>query len=221
MDALEAQGGIDVLRVGGGLAADPVLLQTVADLSGLALEVARDLEATARGIAALAAAAVGALDAGAAGHSVAHRVEPALDAVGRERERARWRDALDVHVRTGESSPSALDPAARAAALDRMRREPVDVLVIGGGITGAGIALDAATRGLRVALVEAHDIASGTSSRSSKLIHGGLRYLEMRDFGLVREALHERRLLLTRIAPHLVRPVSFLFPLRHRGWERA
>jgi len=118
-------------------------------------------------------------------------------------------------------SPSALDPAARAAALDRMRREPFDVLVVGGGITGAGIALDAATRGLRVALVEAHDIASGTSSRSSKLIHGGLRYLEMRDFGLVREALHERRLLLTRIAPHLVRPVSFLFPLRHRGWERA
>jgi glycerol-3-phosphate dehydrogenase len=118
-------------------------------------------------------------------------------------------------------SRSALDPAARAAALARMRLERFDVLVVGGGITGVGIALDAATRGLSVALVEAHDIASGTSSRSSKLIHGGLRYLEMRDFGLVREALRERRLLLTHIAPHLVRPVSFLFPLRHRGWERA
>src|SRR5205085_192533 len=81
-------------------------------------------------------------------------------------------------------------------------------------------ALDAATRGLSVALVEAHDIAAGTSSRSSKLIHGGLRYLEMRDFGLVREALHERRLLLTTLARHLVRPVPFLFPLRHRVWER-
>src|SRR6266516_4403782 len=101
-----------------------------------------------------------------------------------------------------------------------MRRERFDVLVVGDGITGAGIALDAAARGLSVALVEARDLAAGTSSRSSKLIHGGLRYLEMLDFGLVREALRERRLLLTRLAPHLVRPVPFLFPLRHRGWER-
>jgi glycerol kinase len=101
-DALEAQaasGGIDVLRVGGGLAADRVLLQAVADLTGLVLEVARDLEATARGIASLAAAAAGVLDPSAAGHAAAHRVEPALDAAGRERERARWRDALEVHVR--------------------------------------------------------------------------------------------------------------------------
>jgi glycerol kinase len=101
-DALEAQaaaGGIGVLRVGGGLAADRALLQAVADLSGLALEVSRDLEATARGIAALAAAAVGALDPDAAGHAVAHRVEPQLDAAGRSRERARWRDALEVHMR--------------------------------------------------------------------------------------------------------------------------
>ena len=117
-------------------------------------------------------------------------------------------------------SRGALDPAARAGALERMRSEVFDVLVVGGGITGVGIALDAATRGLTVALVEARDIAAGTSSRSSKLIHGGLRYLEMLDLGLVREALRERRLLLTRLAPHLVRPVPFLFPLRHRGWER-
>ncbi len=101
-----------------------------------------------------------------------------------------------------------------------MRHERFDLLVVGGGITGAGIALDAASRGLSVALVEARDLAAGTSSRSSKLIHGGLRYLEMLDFGLVREALRERRLLLTRVAPHLVRPVPFLFPLRHRIWER-
>ena len=117
-------------------------------------------------------------------------------------------------------SRGALDPAARAAALARMRHERFDLLVVGGGITGAGIALDAASRGLSVALVEARDLAAGTSSRSSKLIHGGLRYLEMLDFGLVREALRERRLLLTRVAPHLVRPVPFLFPLRHRIWER-
>jgi glycerol-3-phosphate dehydrogenase len=117
-------------------------------------------------------------------------------------------------------SATALGPAARAAALERMRGERFDLLVVGGGITGVGIALDAATRGLSVALVEAHDIAWGTSSRSSKLIHGGLRYLEMLDFGLVREALRERRLLLTTLAPHLVRPVPFLFPLTHRLWER-
>jgi glycerol kinase len=97
--AQEASGGIDVLRVGGGLAADRALLQAIADLSGRVLEVAADLEATARGIATIAAAAAGVLDADAGGHAVAHRVEPALDAAGRERERARWREALEVHMR--------------------------------------------------------------------------------------------------------------------------
>jgi glycerol-3-phosphate dehydrogenase len=92
--------------------------------------------------------------------------------------------------------------------------------VVGGGVTGAGIALDAALRGLHVLLVERDDFASGTSSRSSKLIHGGLRYLEQRNFALVREALHERALLLTRVAPHLVRPLSFLLPIGRR-WQRA
>jgi glycerol-3-phosphate dehydrogenase len=114
----------------------------------------------------------------------------------------------------------ALSPDARSEALARLARERLDVLVVGGGITGAGCALDAAARGLAVGLIEAHDLAAGTSSRSSKLIHGGLRYLEMLELGLVREALRERRLLLTRLAPHLVRPVEFLFPLKHRGWER-
>jgi glycerol-3-phosphate dehydrogenase len=116
---------------------------------------------------------------------------------------------------------SRLGPAERETALGRMSDEEFDVVVVGGGIVGAGVALDAATRGLTVALVEARDFASGTSSRSSKLIHGGLRYLEQRDFELVREALTERGLLLGRIAPHLVRPVPFLFPMTHRVWERA
>ena len=102
-----------------------------------------------------------------------------------------------------------------------MESREFDVLVIGGGVVGAGCALDAATRGLDTALVEAADWASGTSSRSSKLIHGGLRYLEMLDFHLVREALRERELLMDSLAPHLVRPVSFLYPLTHRVWERA
>ncbi len=93
-------------------------------------------------------------------------------------------------------------------------------MVIGGGVVGSGCALDAATRGLKVALVEARDFASGTSSRSSKMFHGGLRYLEQLEFGLVREALYERELSLTTLAPHLVKPMPFLFPLTKRGWER-
>ena len=108
----------------------------------------------------------------------------------------------------------------RALAWRRLGSEHFDVLVVGGGVTGAGVALDAATRGLRVALVEARDFASGTSSRSSKLFHGGLRYLEQLNFGLVREALRERELMLTRIAPHLVKPVSFMYPLTRHLWER-
>lgn len=118
---------------------------------------------------------------------------------------------------------SALSPAARADALRALAAttaaDPLDVLVVGGGITGTGIANDAATRGLSTGLLEQRDLASGTSSRSSKLIHGGLRYLEMLDFGLVREALQERGLQLTRLAPHLVRPVPFLYPL-HKRLER-
>jgi glycerol-3-phosphate dehydrogenase len=101
-----------------------------------------------------------------------------------------------------------------------MATEPFDIVIIGGGVTGCGAALDAASRGLRVALVEQRDYASGTSSRSSKLFHGGLRYLEHRNFSLVREALAERNLMLNHVCPHLTTPVSFLYPLRHRFWER-
>ncbi|AHH15943.1 glycerol-3-phosphate dehydrogenase [Nocardia nova SH22a] len=113
-----------------------------------------------------------------------------------------------------------LGPEQRAATWESLGANHFDVIVIGGGVVGAGIALDAATRGLEVALVEARDLASGTSSRSSKMFHGGLRYLEQLEFGLVREALRERELSLTTLAPHLVKPLRFLYPLTHRGWER-
>jgi glycerol-3-phosphate dehydrogenase len=116
---------------------------------------------------------------------------------------------------------AALGPGARDAALEALAAEELDVLVVGGGVVGTGTALDAVTRGLSTGLVEQRDFASGTSSRSSKLVHGGLRYLEMLDFALVKEALEERGLLLTRLAPHLVRPVAFLYPLTRHGWERA
>jgi glycerol-3-phosphate dehydrogenase len=106
--------------------------------------------------------------------------------------------------------------AERTQNLERLGSEGFDVLVVGGGITGAGVALDAATRGLRTALVERGDFASGTSSRSSKLVHGGLRYLNQREFRLVYEALAERQRLL-RLAPHLVRPLPFLIPVFGKG----
>jgi glycerol-3-phosphate dehydrogenase len=116
---------------------------------------------------------------------------------------------------------SRLDPQQHRAALKSLASEKFDVLIIGGGITGVGAALDAASRGLKVALVEPYDLASGTSSRSSKLIHGGLRYLEQYDFRLVREALQERESLVTVLAPHLVKPVAFLYPLHEKLKDRT
>ena len=118
------------------------------------------------------------------------------------------------------SQASVLNPAQRHEDLAKLRTEEFDALVVGGGVVGTGIALDAAARGLKVALIEGNDFASGTSSRSSKLIHGGLRYLEQFDFKLVREALHERELMVTTQAPHLVKPLSFLYPLHKRYIDR-
>ena len=118
-----------------------------------------------------------------------------------------------------------LNPLQRDEAIATLStssaQEPLDLLVIGGGVVGTGAALDAASRGLSVALVEQRDLAAGTSSRSSRLAHGGLRYLENREFGLVHEALTERGLLLDRIAPHLVSPLPFVMPLAGRAWEKT
>lgn len=111
------------------------------------------------------------------------------------------------------STTTVLSPAARTESLARMESEELDILVIGGGVVGAGTALDAVTRGLKVGLLEARDYAAGTSSRSSKLFHGGLRYLEQFNFSLVFEALRERSLVLNTLCPHLARPVPFIYPL--------
>ena len=118
------------------------------------------------------------------------------------------------------SRSSKLGAAERASAIETLKEKELDILVIGGGIVGTGCAMDAVTRGLRVGLVEARDFGSGTSSRSSKLVHGGIRYLEQLNFRLVREALIERGLLLQRLAPHLVKPVRFLYPLKKPIFER-
>jgi glycerol-3-phosphate dehydrogenase len=130
------------------------------------------------------------------------------------------KDPFEVSDPISVNGETLLGPEQRKQAWQRLSSDQFDVVVIGGGVVGAGAALDAATRGLKVALVEARDFASGTSSRSSKMFHGGLRYLEQLEFGLVREALHERELSLKTLAPHLVKPLPFLFPLTHRGWER-
>lgn len=114
-----------------------------------------------------------------------------------------------------------INSATRLNDLEEMSSGELDVLVIGGGVTGAGIALDSASRGLTTGIVEAQDWASGTSSRSSKLVHGGLRYLYQLDFALVAEALRERGLLLERTAPHLVKAQPFLWPLKTPVIERA
>jgi len=112
------------------------------------------------------------------------------------------------------SGSSSLNSARRAFELERLAAgERVDVLVVGGGISGAGVALDAASRGLSVALLERREVAFGTSRFSSKLIHGGLRYLAHGDFGLAWESARERAALIDRIAPHLVRPLPFLVAL--------
>lgn len=113
---------------------------------------------------------------------------------------------------------TALSLGRRSTQIARLQTEHFDVAIVGGGITGAGIALDAASRGLRVALIEKDDFASGTSSRSTKLIHGGLRYLEQMRISLTREALSERHVL-HQLAPHLVESIPFLFPIYHRRWE--
>ena len=119
---------------------------------------------------------------------------------------------IDEIMRLASNQPLA----DRGAHLNQMADATVDVLVIGGGVTGAGVALDAVTRGLSVALVERGDFASGTSSRSSKMIHGGFRYLQTGDVALVRESLRERYRLQCN-APHLVSLLPFMIPLFLKG----
>ncbi|WPF68536.1 glycerol-3-phosphate dehydrogenase/oxidase [Corynebacterium sp. 21KM1197] len=119
------------------------------------------------------------------------------------------------------TSKQTFNPESYENAWRRFGEEEFDVVIIGGGSVGAGAAVDAATRGLKVAVVETRDFAAGTSSRSSKMFHGGLRYLAMFDFRLVAESLRERELNMSTLAPHLVKPLRFIFPLTHRLWERV
>lgn len=127
-----------------------------------------------------------------------------------------WRQRVKYASLPAMGRPAQLSSRTRARNLETLAREEFDLLVIGGGVTGAGIARDASLRGFRVALVERRDFAAGTSSRSSKLIHGGLRYLPQGDVGLVIEAANERRVL-RHLAPHLARPIQMLYPVHSRS----
>ena len=118
------------------------------------------------------------------------------------------------------ATSTSLNKEQREQAWEDFGKEHYDMVIIGGGSVGAGTALDAATRGLKVAVLETRDFAGGTSSRSSKMFHGGLRYLAMLDFRLVAEGLRERELSMSGLAPHLVKPLKFIFPLEHRIWQR-
>ena len=220
VEAMAKDSGVDldVLKVDGGVTANTLCMQLQADILGVPVSKPVVAETTALGAAYAAGLAVGFwkdTDELRANWNEDERWEPTWDETKREEGYAGWKKAVertldwvDVAV-TLRPAPSrtpartqravARGPHARRSA--EMEAAELDVLVVGGGVVGTGCALDAVTRGLRVGMVEARDWASGTSSRSSKLLHGGLRYLEMLDFALVKEALKERGLHLQRLAP--------------------
>ena len=216
MSAMEADTGTRLreVRVDGGAAASDLLMQFQADLLGVRVARPENLETTALGAAFMAGLSVG--------------VWPDL-AVAREDACGRA-DVRRAHAAPREPASGARSGAVRSSAPgtgNRMKREDMlrrldaagtwDVVVVGGGATGLGVAVDAQSRGYRTLLLEQADFASATSSRSTKLVHGGVRYLEQGDLGLVMEALHERGLLHAN-APHVARNLPFIVP-RYRWWE--
>ena len=209
------------LRVDGGAAANNLLMQFQADLLGVPVvrpDGHRDDGARRRVPGGPGRRLLG-LDRGAARNtgSVDRRFEPAMPrGAGRRAARAEWREALEPLEgldRAGRITMRRPDMIARLDA----RRDPWDIVVIGGGATGVGIAVDAASRGYDVLLLEQHDFGKGTSSRSTKLVHGGVRYLEQGNIALVMEALKERGLL-RQNAPHLVSNLAFVVP-NYDWWE--
>ena len=215
------------LKVDGGVTASDLCMQIQADTLGVEVIKPKVAETTALGAAYAAGLAVGfwsSPDEFGANWAEDRRWSPTTDEQQRAAGLAGWHRAVErtfdwVEVKSRHHE--FLSPGQRAADLDRCATEDLDVLVIGAGVTGAGCALDATTRGLRTGLVEARDFAAGTSSRSTKLFHGGLRYLEQLNAALVFEALKERALVLDKLAPHLAQPVPFLYPMLRTGIDRA
>ena len=209
------------LKVDGGASANNYLMQFQADMLNVAVDRPKMLEVTALGAALLAGIKAGVWtkeDIGAV-REIDTIFEPIMDRKTRKQKYKGWLKAID---RTKTSSVKKKEGAQRFSILDRDKQlkklasSTFDLIVIGGGVTGAGIALDAASRGLKTCLVEKNDFASGTSNKSTKLIHGGLRYLKQMEIGLVKESGTER-VIVHKLAPHLVVPEKMLLPLIEGG----
>ena len=216
MDA-DTQYGFTKLRADGGAAADDMLMQFQADLLGIPVERPAILETTAQGAAYLAGLASGfwaSVEEIAKTRPEGQVFRPQMDPAKARGMYAKWQNA--VGTRKGLEQGGSMN---RELMISRLREHttPWDIVVIGGGATGAGVAVDAATRGFDVLLVEREDFGKGTSSRSTKLVHGGVRYLEQGNVSLVMEALKERGLLLHN-APHLVHDLLLVVPT-YSWWE--
>ena len=221
LDAMRDDAGIDLteLRVDGGAAANDVLMQFQADLLGVPVVRPEVTETTALGAAYLAGLAVGfwdSTDALARHWRVDRRFEPSMPPSQAAARRAEWHEALN-RSKSWIARGQLACAAPTCSRGSTQRHDPWDIVVIGGGATGVGIAVDAASRGYDVLLLEQHDFGKGTSSRSTKLVHGGVRYLEQGNIALVMEALKERGLL-RQNAPHLVSNLAFVVP-NYDWWE--
>lgn len=227
LDAMIEDSGTQMktLKVDGGATANNYLMQFQADLLNVSVDRPKMLEVTALGAAFLAGIQVGIWDKKdiARIRNVDTLFTPEINEYERNRKYIGWKNAV---ARTKSSTANILstqeDNPIRFSVLDRKRqiyraqKTNFDLIVIGGGVTGAGIALDAASRGMNVCLIEKNDFASGTSNKSTKLIHGGLRYLKQMEIGLVKESGSERATV-HKLAPHLVVPEKMLLPLVEGG----
>lgn len=209
------------LKVDGGACANDYLMQFQSDILNVAVDRPKMLEVTALGAALLAGikAEVWSLDDIAAVRESDTVFQPKIDAKTRKKRYKGWLNAIE-RTKTTTKEKKAKKPRFsildRAQQLKKLASEKFDLVIIGGGVTGSGIALDAASRGLKTCLIEKNDFASGTSNKSTKLIHGGLRYLKQLEIGLVKESGTERAIV-HKLAPHLVVPEKMLLPLVEGG----
>ncbi|AEE18567.1 glycerol kinase /homodimeric glycerol 3-phosphate dehydrogenase (quinone) [Dokdonia sp. Hel_I_63] len=227
LDAMIEDSGkqMEALRVDGGATANNYLMQFQSDILNIAVDRPKMLEVTALGAAFLAGIQAGIWNKKDISkiRQVDSIFEPTITEYERNKKYTGWKNAVartksttNQMLTTQEDIPMRFSVLDRQRQIARAQKEKFDLIVIGGGVTGAGIVLDASSRGMNVCLIEKNDFASGTSNKSTKLIHGGLRYLKQMEIGLVQESGSERAILHT-LAPHLVVPEKMLLPLIEGG----